>query len=156
MTDILNTIHQHQKKYQKMGCCCSAPCPPPDQSLVGTWVNVPEADTMYQPGTHWHRVQSGYGLYPKVRLPEYSTSDIFIKLVLTPEGVIIYKFVDRTSGFTKLIDTTVGSWDDGIIKTNCCGTSLEYKKVIVEDENYGTRRMYLEVDGHRLHKKQNG
>ena len=34
-----------------MGCCCSAPCPPPDQSLAGTWVNVPEADTMYQPGT---------------------------------------------------------------------------------------------------------
>ncbi len=130
-------------------CCCAKPCPPIDPAITGTWVNVPEAIVLHQPGIHWHRYETGYGLWAKrIQLPSNSSSQILIKLYLDKEGWICYKFVNMTDGFHRLIDTTVGSWNDGKITTNVCGAALNYTI-----ERSG-RETYLNIDGYRLQKSR--
>mmetsp|Transcript_3286 Transcript_3286/g.4389 ORF Transcript_3286/g.4389 Transcript_3286/m.4389 type:complete len:146 (-) Transcript_3286:335-772(-) len=132
-----------------MGCCCGKACCcakavlTPDDRLIGTWVNTPDAVHL-EVGVGAYRNKRGINLRMRSKNKNnLGEPQVLMRVIIEPKN-LQYAEVDTGSGKYLLLDAPVIAWESDRLKMTCCGGEHTYSL----QDNGGT----LVFDGHNLEK----
>mmetsp|Transcript_21185 Transcript_21185/g.44288 ORF Transcript_21185/g.44288 Transcript_21185/m.44288 type:complete len:150 (+) Transcript_21185:162-611(+) len=141
-----------------MGCCCAKAAPVPDERLLGTWVNVPEAAQM-RIGFAQYRNKRGYNLQFRTQANGHTQDPetVWIRLIIEAQQLHYLEIEARTGRYV-LLDAPVIAWESNRLYMGCCGGEHVYalqehddhKSGIIDKQSNPESGPTLLFDGHLL------